>query len=66
MRIIRTSRLTGNTTYWDMPITQEQMSAWVDGGLIQNVMPHLTADQREFIMTGITPSEWVEAFGEDE
>ena len=34
MRIIRTSRLTGNTTHWDMPITQAQLDAWVDGELI--------------------------------
>jgi hypothetical protein len=27
-------------------------------------MPHLTADQREFLMTGITPAEWQAAFGE--
>lgn len=64
MRIIRTSRLTGNTTYWDMPISQAQLDAWVDGELIQNAMPHLTADQREFLMTGITPSEWQAAFGD--
>ena len=38
MRIIRTSRLTGNTTHWDMPITQAQMDAWVDGELIQNAL----------------------------
>jgi hypothetical protein len=25
-------------------------------------MPNLTADEREFIMTGITPDEWDAAF----
>ena len=64
MRIIRTSQLTGNTTYWDMPITQEQLDEWAEGVLIQEAMPHLTADQREFILTGITPSEWNAAFNE--
>jgi len=58
MRIIRTSRLTGNTSVMDLPITREQLAAWVDGELIQNAMPHLNADQREFVMTGITPAEW--------
>ena len=62
MRIIRTSRLTGKTTHWDMPITQAQLDAWVDGELIQNAMPHLTADQREFMLTGITPAEWEAMF----
>ena len=64
MRIIRTSRLTGNTTHWDMPITQAQMDAWVDGELIQNAMPQLDADEREFIMTGIIPEEWDAEFNE--
>ena len=63
MRIIRTSRLTGNTSVMDLPITREQLAAWVDGELIQKAMPHLNADQREFVMTGITPDEWNAAFG---
>jgi len=25
-------------------------------------MPNLSADEREFLMTGITPDEWDEAF----
>lgn len=63
MRIIRTSRLTGNTSVMDLPITREQLAAWVDGELIQNAMPQLNADQREFVLTGITPDEWQAAFG---
>ena len=63
MKIVRTSRLTGNTSAMELPITQAQLDAWVDGELIQNVMPQLDADQREFVMTGITPAEWNAAFG---
>jgi outer membrane biogenesis lipoprotein LolB len=63
MRITRTSRLTGKTSVMDLPITREQLAAWVDGELIQNAMPHLNADQREFVMTGITPDEWQAVFG---
>ena len=63
MKITRTSRLTGNTSVMDLPITREQLAAWVDGELIQNAMPQLDADQREFVLTGITPAEWNEAFG---
>lgn len=58
MKITRTSRLTGNTTVMDLPITKAQLSDWVDGSLIQDVMPQLSAEEREFIMTGITPEEW--------
>jgi len=30
---------------------------------IQNCFPYLSADDREFIMTGITAEEWEETFG---
>ena len=64
MRILRTSRLTGNTSAMNIDITKAQLDAWVDGSLIQNVMPNISADEREFIMTGITPDEWDAEFGE--
>jgi|TARA_R100000697_G_scaffold25916_1_gene34391 hypothetical protein len=50
----------------NIDITQAQLAAWVDGSLIQDVMPDISADEREFIMTGITPDEWDAEFGEDE
>lgn len=49
----------------DLPVTPEQISAWMDGAHIQRVMPHLTADQREFLMTGIIAEEWEEMFKEE-
>lgn len=30
--------------------------------LIQNHFPYLSADDREFILNGVTPEEWDEAF----
>jgi hypothetical protein len=40
---------------------------WRDGrGLIQDCLPYLSADEREFLMTGITPEEWGQAFPEEE
>ena len=39
----------------DIPVTQEQLDAWKSGVLIQNAMPNISADDREFLMTGITP-----------
>jgi hypothetical protein len=42
----------------DIDVTDEQMVAWRSGELIQKAMPHLSDDDREFIMTGITPEEW--------
>ena len=35
-------------------------------GFIQDIFPSLDADTREFIQTGITPSEWAEIFAPEE
>ena len=66
MLITRKSAFTNNVHTMDINVTQEQLSAWESGTLIQNAMPHLSADEREFIMTGITPQEWEDAFGGSE
>lgn len=42
------------------------MWAWNrDGKYIQDAFPTLSADDREFLMTGITPEEWDELFGDE-
>ena len=63
VRITKTSMLSGNMSTMDLPIRQGQLDRWLSGELIQNAMPNLNAEQREFLMTGITPAEWNEAFG---
>jgi hypothetical protein len=62
MIITRTSTLSGHTSSMDIDVTLEQVASWEQGELVQNAMPHLSADEREFIMTGITPTEWNEMF----
>ena len=62
MLITKTSPFSGNTNSMEIEVTQEQLSSWENGTLIQNAMPNLSADEREFIMTGITPEEWDSAF----
>ena len=64
MLIEKQSMLTGVRRIVDMPITAEQFNNWQGGMLIQDAMPNLTAGEREFIMSGITPKEWEETFGE--
>ena len=64
MKIERTSAMSGVTRTLDLPVTQEQLDAWKGGELIQRAMPHLTADEREFLMTGITAHEWEEMFSD--
>jgi hypothetical protein len=33
---------------------------------VQDAFPQLDADQREFLISGITPEEWDATFGDDE
>ena len=64
MKITRKDPFTGKTNTRDIPVAQAQLDAWMGGELIQRAMPNLSADDREFIMTGITPESWKAAFGE--
>jgi hypothetical protein len=67
MTITRTSPITGISRTKEIDVTIEQVLAWEEGELIQNAMPQLSADDREFIKTGITSEEWDQLFGgEDE
>lgn len=66
MLITRTSFISGLTRTKDIDITQEHLNDWNSGTTIQHAMPHLTADEREFIMSGCTTAEWEAAFGEEE
>ena len=64
MLIERESPFSGNKNVMDIQVTQAQIDAWMGGELIQNAMPNVSADEREFIKTGITPEEWENTFGE--
>ena len=64
MKITRKSPFSGKKTTMEIDVTSEQIFSWQDGMLIQDAMPDLTPDEREFIMTGITQEEWAETFGE--
>jgi hypothetical protein len=58
MLITKTSMISGIERTMDIPVTQEQLDSWSQGMLIQEAMPNLTPDEREFIKTGITNDEW--------
>lgn len=62
MLITRKSPFSGKVNSMEIKVTNEQLDAWMNGTLIQDAMPELTADEREFIMTGITAEEWEETF----
>lgn len=60
MQITRTNPFTGKTNTREIDVTEDQLEAWYNGQLIQEAMPHLSADDREFIKTGI--DNWDEMF----
>ena len=66
MQITKTSIFSGNTNTMELNVTQEQLTAWESGVHIQVAMPQLNAEEREFVKTGMTPTEWEELFGEEE
>ena len=64
--IDRVSPFSGNTNSMFMLLDVADYNKWRSGGgNIQDIMPYLTADEREFLMTGIMPKEWGQAFGEE-
>jgi hypothetical protein len=67
MLVTKTSIITGIERTVDIDITLDQLKRWERGeDIIQNIMPNLTANEREFIMTGMTPDEWDEVIGDED
>jgi hypothetical protein len=58
MLIEQVSPRTGLLNVMDIDVTEEQLIDWRNGMLAQEAMPNLTADEREFIMTGLTAEDW--------
>ena len=57
------SKISGKERVWEMPITSDQIYDWkANNRKIQDVFPHLSADQREFLISGVTPWEWDKLF----
>lgn len=70
MKVSNVSQISGKTNTMELDVTIEQLerieNRYTSRELIQNIVPHLSADEREFLMTGITPEEWVAIYGEEE
>jgi len=57
--MIRKSPVTGKMNEMSMSLYPEDYLDWKHNGvLIQDAMPYLTPDEREFLMTGCTPEDW--------
>jgi hypothetical protein len=55
--------ISGKTHTLDIACTEEQLARWQAGVKIQDAMPNVSAPLREFVKSGITPSEWTAMFG---
>ena len=49
MLISATSIIYGGTRTKEIPVTQDQITEWQSGRLIQNAMPNITAQDRDFL-----------------
>lgn len=69
MLVSKRSMISGHMSTRDIPITEERFAEYMRIGhlvKIQEFFPDLSADDREFLLTGTTPEEWDDTFGEDE
>ena len=76
IEVTRKNQFTGKEATMQIAITQEELDAglarsWshnrAGGGTehMQDIFPQLSAGEREFLMTGITPQEWDAMFPEE-
>ena len=64
MIIKKISSISGKMNSMDIPITKEQYKDWQSGRTpVQVFFPQLSIDEREFLISGITPEEWDEEIG---
>ena len=68
MNVTKISSLTGKENTLNIDVTPGQLlrieSRRNTSELIQNIVPNLSMEDREFLMTGITHEEWIRMFGE--
>lgn len=56
--VTQVSPFSRKTHIMRIKMKQADLKAWINGKTIQDALPYLTADEREFLMTGITAEEW--------
>ena len=68
IQVTRQSVITRKINTMELTITQENLDTYETVGdiLIQDAFPNLSVEQREFILSGITPQEWNDTFGEED
>lgn len=51
---------------YSVKVPKEGLYKYRKGALIQDAFPELTKDQREFLISGMSPEGWEEAFPKEE
>ena len=63
--ITRNSILDDSVNSMDFPITFAALQQYCTGTVnVQDAFPNLTIEQREFLLSGITPEKWTTTFGD--
>jgi hypothetical protein len=65
--VTKPSILSGKMHTISIDVNMESYEKYLKGEiLVQEIEPLLSANDREFLLTGILPEEWDELFNEDE
>lgn len=51
---------------YSVVVPAKELYAYRQGELIQNAMPSVSSDDREFLQSGMSPEGWGKAFSEDD
>ncbi len=62
--LVQITSIFGKTSIMDLDVTVQQLKRIENGEKVQNVVPHLNAGEREFLINGITPEDYKDLFGE--
>lgn len=62
MIVEKISLFSGKVNRMELDITEQQLQQWHNGQLVQRAFPHLTATEREFLLTGMSEEEQEEVF----
>ena len=66
LTVTKPSILSGKYNTMVLDMTIDQYDAWTNGMLIQDAVPQLNVDEREFLKSGILPDEWDAMCGEED
>ena len=62
MIVQRRSIISGKVNTMNIDCTEEQLNRHKMGELVQDVFPNLSVEEREFLISGVTPEEWDATF----